>query len=72
MPILDSWEVSIIGQTLEVENELGKKIKTIKSDYEGEYYGKYDGSSEQRLRPFARYLHECGIVPQYTMLWTLG
>ncbi|RVW54330.1 Retrovirus-related Pol polyprotein from transposon TNT 1-94 [Vitis vinifera] len=28
---------------------------------------KYDGSGEQRPGPFAKYLEECGIVPQYTM-----
>ena len=53
-----------------VENQLGKKLKSIKSDHGGEYYGRYDGSSEQRPGPFARYLQECGIVPQYTMSWT--
>ena len=51
----------------EVENHLGKKIKAVKSDRGGEYYGRYDGSGEQRPRPFAKYLYECGIIPQYTM-----
>ncbi|PKU85930.1 Retrovirus-related Pol polyprotein from transposon TNT 1-94 [Dendrobium catenatum] len=51
----------------EVENQLGKKIKAVKSDRGGEYYGRYDGSSEQRPGSFARYLAECGIVPQYTI-----
>ena len=36
-------------------------------DHGGEYYGRYDGSGEQRLGPFAKYLEECGIVLQYTM-----
>ena len=36
-------------------------------DHGGEYYGRYDGSGEQHPGPFARYLEECGIVPQYTM-----
>ena len=54
----------------EVENKLGKKIKVVKSDRGGEYYGRYDGSGEQHPRPFARYLQECVIVPQYTMLGT--
>ena len=54
----------------EVENQLGKKIKAIKSNHGGEYYGRYDGYGEQRPRPFARYLQECGIVSQYTMLRT--
>ena len=51
----------------EVENQLNKKIKSIRFDCSGEYYGRYDGSGEQRPGPFARYLEECGIVPQYTM-----
>ena len=34
---------------------------------DGEYYGRYDGSREQRPGPFALFLKECGIVPQYTM-----
>ena len=52
---------------VEVENQLNKRIKNVRSDHGGEYYGKYDGSSEQRLGPFAKFLEECGIVPQYTM-----
>ncbi|KAL6350652.1 hypothetical protein AAG906_025582 [Vitis piasezkii] len=46
-------------------------FKTFKAktsiDRGGEYYGRYDGSSEQHPGPFAKYLEECGIVPQYTM-----
>ena len=52
---------------VEVENQLGKKIKAVKSNRGGEYYGRYDGSGEQRPGPFAKYLSECGITPQYTM-----
>ena len=51
----------------EVELQLGTKIKAVRSDRGGEYYGRYDGSGEQRQGPFAKYLEECGIVPQYTM-----
>ncbi|KAL5582663.1 hypothetical protein UlMin_015105 [Ulmus minor] len=51
----------------EVELQLNKRIKSVRSDRGGEYYGRYDGSGEQRPRPFAKYLEECGIVPQYTM-----
>ena len=51
----------------EVELQLGKRIKSVRSDRGGEYYGRYDGSGEQRPGPFARFLEECGIVPQYTM-----
>ncbi|XP_025982670.1 uncharacterized protein [Glycine max] len=52
---------------VEVENQLNKRIKCVRSDRGGEYYGIYDGSGDQRLGPFARYLEEYGIVPQYTM-----
>ncbi|RVW91550.1 Retrovirus-related Pol polyprotein from transposon TNT 1-94 [Vitis vinifera] len=48
---------------VEVENQLSKKIKVVRSDHGGEYYGRYDGSGEQRLGPFTKYLMECGIVP---------
>lgn len=51
----------------EVENQLGKRIKSVKSNRGGEYYSRYDGSGEQRPLPFAKFLEECGIVPQYTM-----
>ncbi|RVW21194.1 Retrovirus-related Pol polyprotein from transposon TNT 1-94 [Vitis vinifera] len=53
----------------EVENQL-KENKVVRSDRGGEYYGRYDGSGEQRPGPFAKYLMECGIVPQYTMSGT--
>ncbi|XP_052177612.1 tricyclene synthase TPS4, chloroplastic-like [Diospyros lotus] len=53
---------------VEVENQLNKRIKSIRSDRGGEYYGRYDGSGEQHLGPFAKFLKECSIVPQYTML----
>ena len=46
----------------EVELQLGKKIKAFKSDRGGDYYGRYDGSGEQRLGPFAIFLKDCGIV----------
>ena len=52
---------------VEVENQLNKRIKNIISDRGGEYNGKYDGSGEQHLGPFAKFLEECDIVPQYTM-----
>ena len=51
----------------EVELQLGKKIKAVRSDRGGEYYGRYDGSGEQRLGRFNLFLKECDIVPQYTM-----
>ena len=52
---------------VEVENQLSKRIRNVRSDSGGEYYGKYDGSGEQHLGPYAKFLEECGIIPQYTM-----
>ena len=57
---------------VEVENQLNKRIKNVRSDRGGEYNGKYDGSGEQRSVPFAKFLEECGIVPQYTMPGSLS
>ena len=53
-----------------VENQLSKKMKAVRSDHEGKYYGTYDVSGEQCPGPFAKYLMECGIIPQYTMSGT--
>ena len=54
---------------VEIENQLNKKIKNVRSDRGGEYYRKYDGSGEQRPGPFAKFLEECDIVPQYKHEW---
>ena len=51
----------------EVENQINKKIKGVRSDRGGEFYGRNDASGEQCHRSFARYLEQSGIVPQYTM-----
>ena len=51
----------------EVENQLSKRIKSVRSDCDGEYYDRYDDLPEQRPGPFAKFLEECGIVPQYTI-----
>ena len=51
----------------EVENQPSKRIKSIRFDCGGEYYGRYDRSVEQHPGSFAKFLEECGIVPQYTM-----
>jgi len=51
----------------EVENQINKRIDSVKCDHGCDHYDKYDGSGEQRLGPFAKYLEECGIIPQYTM-----
>jgi len=51
----------------EVERPLEKKIKVVKSNCGGEYYGRYDKLGEQRSGLFALLLKVCGIVWQYTM-----
>jgi transposase InsO family protein len=51
----------------EVELQLNKMIKGVRSDRGGEYYGRSDGSGEQSPGPFAKFLEDNGIVPQYTM-----
>ncbi|RVX15039.1 Retrovirus-related Pol polyprotein from transposon TNT 1-94 [Vitis vinifera] len=50
----------------EVEKQLGKVIKIVRSDRGGEYYGKH-GDAGQQKGLFARYLQDNGIVAQYTM-----
>ena len=51
----------------EVENQLNKRIKSIRSNRGDEYYGRYDESGEQRLGLFTKFLEEFDIIPQYTM-----
>ena len=70
------WFIRISGCVknfkVEVENQLSKKIEADRFDHGDEYYGKYDGTGEQRLGSFVKYLEECAIVPQYTLLGTLS
>ncbi|KAM1632105.1 hypothetical protein ACFX2K_020035 [Malus domestica] len=49
----------------EVENKLDLKIKVVRSDRGGKYYGKYDEAG-RRPGPFALFLEKNGIVAQYT------
>ena len=49
-----------------VESQLGKLIKVVKFDRDGEYYGRYDETG-QNPRPFAKFLLECSIDARYTM-----
>ena len=49
----------------EVENQLERKIKTVRSDRGGEFYGKYTEKGQQK-GPFALFLQEHGIKAQYT------
>ena len=51
---------------IEVEKQLGKVIKIIRSDRGGENYGKH-GDAGQQKEPFARYLQDNSIVARYTM-----
>ena len=41
-----------------VKLQLGKKIKVVKLDRGGEYYGRYDGPGEQRPGPFMLFRYE--------------
>ena len=50
----------------EVEKQLGKVIKVVRSDRGGEYYGKH-GDAGQLKGPFTKYLEDSGIVAQFTM-----
>ena len=50
----------------EVERQLDRKVKIVRSDRGGEYYGKYDESG-QNPGPFAKFLEKKGICAQYTM-----
>jgi len=50
----------------EVERQLDKKVKIIRSDRGGEYYGRYDESG-QHPDLFAKFLEKRGICAQYAM-----
>jgi transposase InsO family protein len=50
----------------EVENQHNIKIKIVRSDRGGEYYGRHTPYG-QVLVPFARFLQENGIVAQYSI-----
>lgn len=49
-------------------NSIKKKIKSIRLDCGDEYNNRYESLGEQYSRLFTKFLEECGIVPQYTML----
>ena len=55
----------------EVEKQLGKVIKVVRSDRGGEYYGK-QGDTEQLKGPFAKYLEDSGIVAHLLCLGVLS
>ncbi|GJR91218.1 retrovirus-related pol polyprotein from transposon TNT 1-94 [Tanacetum coccineum] len=53
----------------EVENQLYRKIKIVRSDRGEEYYGNHSNIG-QSPEPFAIYCHENRIVNQFTMSYT--
>ncbi|XP_052734083.1 uncharacterized protein LOC128196632 [Vigna angularis] len=59
---LDAFKVFKV----EIELQCGKKIKIVRSDRGGKYYGRYTENG-QAPGLFARFLQEHGIVAQYTM-----
>jgi len=54
----------------EVERQLDKKVKVVRSYRCGEYYERYDDKG-QHIGSFAKFLEKCGICAQYTMSSTL-
>jgi len=52
-----------------MERQLDKKVKIVRFDKGGEYYGRYDESG-QHPGPFAKFLEKCGICAQYIMSGT--
>ncbi|KAL2246808.1 UNVERIFIED_CONTAM: Retrovirus-related Pol polyprotein from transposon TNT 1-94 [Sesamum indicum] len=50
----------------EVERQLDRKVKIVRSDRSGEYYGRYNETG-QNPGPFAKFLKSRGICAQYTM-----
>ena len=55
---------------LKMELQKNKKLKYVRSDRGGEFYGRYDETG-RNVGQFAIYLRECGIDAQYTMHGTL-
>ena len=53
----------------EVERQLDRKVKIVRSDRGGEYYVRYDESG-QHPGPFAKFLKKLGNCAEYTMLDT--
>jgi len=50
----------------ELERKLDRKVKIVRSERDGEYYGRYSESG-QHPGPFAKFLERRGISSQYTM-----
>jgi hypothetical protein len=60
--VLDKFKIFMV----EIENQHNIKIKIVRSDCGGEYYGR-DTPYGQVPTPFVRFLQENGIVAQYSM-----
>ena len=54
---------------VKMELQKNKKLKFVRSDRGGEFYGRYE-ETRQDPGPFAIYLRECGIDAHYTMSGT--
>ena len=50
----------------EVERQIDRKVKVVRSDRGGEYYEKFNESGQCKC-PFAKLLESQGICAQYTM-----
>ena len=50
----------------EVERQLDKKVRVVRSDRGGKYYERYD-ETEQHLGPFAKLLQKRDICVQFIM-----
>jgi len=53
----------------EVKRQLNRKMKVVRSDRGGKYYGRYDESG-QHPGLFAKFLEQRGICAQHTMSGT--
>lgn len=51
---------------MKMELNMNKKLKIVRFDRGGKFYGRYD-KTWWNPGPFAMFLRECGIDAQYTM-----
>ncbi|TYK28192.1 Retrovirus-related Pol polyprotein from transposon TNT 1-94 [Cucumis melo var. makuwa] len=66
VPSISRNLISLSKLDTSVERQLDRKVKILRSDKGGEYYGKYDENG-QCPDPFAKFLESHGICAQYTM-----
>ncbi|KAA0042825.1 Retrovirus-related Pol polyprotein from transposon TNT 1-94 [Cucumis melo var. makuwa] len=69
VPSISRNLISLSKLDTSVERQLDRKVKILRSDRGGEYYGKYDENG-QCPDPFAKFLESHGICAQYTMSGT--